>query len=115
MPAIVDKYIINNIEYDKRVKLTPSDKAEIQQVYKEGLFSQRELAFIYGVSRRSIQFAIDPEKLVANQILREERGGSKIYYDREANTQAQFEHRQYKRYLLNSGVELHLVKNLEVA
>lgn len=115
MAAIVDKYIINNIEYDKRVKLSPSDKAEIQKVYKEGLFSQRELAFIYDVSKRSIQFAINPEKLVANRIRREERGGSKIYYDKEANTKAQSKHRQYKKHLLNSGVDLYLVENLKAA
>jgi len=37
MASIADKHIINNIKYDRRVKLTPEDKLEIQKVYKEGL------------------------------------------------------------------------------
>jgi len=109
MPAIVDKYIINNVKYDKRVKLTPSDKADIQEVYKEGLFSQRELAYIYDVDRRSIQFAIDPTKLEECKKRRAERGGSKIYYNKKANTIAQAEHRQHKKMLLDSGISLQKV------
>ena len=106
MASIADKHIINNIKYDRRVKLTPEDKLEIQKVYKEGLFSQRELAKMYKVSRRSIQFAIDPKKLEENKKRRAERGGSKIYYNREANTKSMSEHREYKNKLLKSGIKL---------
>lgn len=35
MSAIIDKYIINNVEYDRRVKLTVEDKQEIKTVYME--------------------------------------------------------------------------------
>jgi len=106
MASIADKYIINNIKYDRRVKLTPEDKLEIHKVYKEGLFSQRELAKIYNVSRRSIQFAIDPKKLEESKKRLAERGGSKIYYNTEESKKAKKEHREYKNKLLKSGIKL---------
>jgi len=106
MPSIVDKYSINNEKYDRRVKLAKADKEEIYEVYKQGLFSQRELAALYDVSRRTIQFIIAPEKLEENKQRRKERGGSKQYYDKDKNTIEAREHRKYKKFLLNSGVEL---------
>ena len=109
MPAILDKYIIKNDKYDKRVKLTDEEREEIYNVYRDGLFSQRELATLFDVSRRTVQFIIAPEKLIENKIRRAERGGSKQYYNTQANTLAQKEHREYKKILLNSGVELHRV------
>jgi len=109
MPSIVDKYSINNEKYDKRTKLTKADKQEIYEAYKQGLFSQRELASLFDVSRRTIQFIIAPEKLEENKQRRKERGGSKQYYDTDGNTLAQKQHRDYKRFLLNSGVELKIV------
>lgn len=109
MPAIVDKYIIDNEKYDRRVKLTDEEREEIYNVYKDGLFSQRELATLFNVSRRTIQFIIAPEKLAENKLRRAERGGSKQYYNTQANTVAQNEHRKYKEILLDTGVKLHQV------
>lgn len=106
MAAIIDKYIINNEKYDRRVKLTKEDKKEIYEVYKEGLFSQRELATLFDVSRRSISFIVSPEQLKANKKCRAERGGWKQYYNKEANTLEANNHREYKKLLLKSGVNL---------
>jgi len=106
MAAIVDKYIINNEKYDRRVKLTKEEKIEIYEVYKQGLFSQRELAFLFNVSRRSITFIVSPEQLVKNKLRRKERGGWKQYYDKEESTNVQSEYRRYKKHLLDIGVEL---------
>lgn len=106
MSNIVDNYSINNEKYDRRVKLTKADKEEIDEAYKQGLFSQRELAALFDVSRRTIQFIIAPEKLEENKQRRKERGGSKQYYDKYSNTVAQREHRKYKKILLDSGIEL---------
>lgn len=106
MPSIVDKYSINNEKYDRRVKLTKADKEEIYEAYKQGLFSQRELASLFDVSRRTIQFVISPEKLAENRQRRKEKGGWKQYYDKNRNTIEVREHRKYKKLLLDSGVEL---------
>lgn len=106
MPAIVDKYIINNEKYDRRVKLTKEEKKEIYEVYKQGLFSQRELATLFDVSRRTIQFIVFPDKLIENKKRRAERGGWRQYYNIEANTLEQKDHRAYKKLLLDSGIKL---------
>ena len=60
------------------------------------LFSVRKR---YGVSRRTIQFILDPEKLLENKKRRAERGGWKQYYDKDAHTEAIKEHRSYKQEL----------------
>ena len=82
--------------------MTEDDKEEIRRRYLQiGGVSQRELAREYGVSRRTIVFAIYPERAKENYERRKERGGSKQYYDREKSTEAKRKHRRYKQ-------ELHL-------
>lgn len=88
-------------KHDKRVKLTPEQKEEIRE-NKECL-SQRKLAKKYGVSRRTIQFILDPKKLEENKKRRAERGGSKIYYDREKHNDYMKTHRRYKQDLHLKG------------
>lgn len=102
MPAKVDKIYIKNEKLDKRVKLLAHQKLEIFN-NKEGL-SQRKLAKLYGVSRRTIQFILDPEKLKRNKEARELLGGSKAYYDKEKHTKAMKVHRDYKRELLDKNL-----------
>lgn len=92
---------INNKKLDRRIKLTDEQREEIKS-NPLGL-SQRRLAAMYEVSRRTIQFILDPEKLEENKKRREERGGSKEYYDKEKNTKAMREHRQYKNQLYKEG------------
>lgn len=101
MPSIVDKYTINNPLLDKRVKLTPEQKQEI--IDNLGVYSQRELARMYNVSRRTIQFTQHPEKLAENIERRNERGGSKEYYNKEKQGEATKKHRAYKKELLTQG------------
>jgi hypothetical protein len=85
---------------DKRVKLTKSQKEEIYILYNlYGAYSQRELATMYGVSKRLITFIVDPEKLKKNYENRLEKGGSKIYYNKDKHTEAIRKHRRYKQEL----------------
>ena len=86
-------------EDDKRVKLDDNDKMLIRSLYKEGCYSQRKLASMFNVSRRLIQFVIDPLKLKANL---ETRKG-KSYYDKEKNTAAMKRHRKWKKELDKRG------------
>ena len=103
MPRKSDLIPIANGELDRGVKLTSSDKIQIKQLYESGEYSQRGLARMFSVSRRSIQFIIDPDKLEANKQRRAELGGSKRYYDKEKHTKAIREHRQYKDQLFKQG------------
>jgi Zn-dependent peptidase ImmA (M78 family) len=101
MPSKLDFIPINNELLDKRVKLTVAQKQEILG-FKD-IKSQRELANMYGVSRRTIQFILDPQKLIENKQRRAERGGSKQYYDTEAHKQYMQKHRLHKKELHSQG------------
>ncbi len=102
MTSKADKLRINHPKLDKRVKLTDEQRKEIKE-NKLGL-SQRKLAQDYGVSRRLIQFILDPEKLEENKKRREERGGSKIYYDKDKHKESMRIHRKRKTDLFNEGL-----------
>ena len=85
---------------DKRVKLTAEQKAEIKN--SAGI-SIAELARMYNVSRRTIQFILFPERQVENLRLRKLNGGSKQYYNTDSNREYMRIHRSHKRELFNKG------------
>jgi transposase len=78
---------------DKRRKLSEEDKESIRKM--EG-YSQRELARMFGVSRRTIQFVLDPKKRESNVERRKERGGWRLYYDKDKHAEYTRRHRRYK-------------------
>lgn len=104
MPAAVDKYTLSNENLDRRVKLTKEQKDEIKTIGDR--MSIHAIAKLYGVSRRTIQFILDPKKLEENKKLRQQRGGWKQYYDKEKQVQATKNYREYKQSLLDKKVEL---------
>jgi hypothetical protein len=75
----------------------------VREMYLTGLYSIRSLTKLWGVSRRTIQFVLFPERAEINVKLREKRGGSKIYYDKDKHTGAIREHRRYKQSLHTGG------------
>jgi hypothetical protein len=58
--------------------------------------SVKELAIMFKVNRRTVDFLVNPEKLAENIRRRKERGGSKQYYNKEYATKKMREHRQRK-------------------
>ena len=91
-------------KYDKRVKLTKSQKEEIYNLYNlYGAYSLNELASMFGVSKRTIHFIVSPEKREENYSLRVQNGGSKQYYDKEKHTIAMQTHRRHKQSLYLNG------------
>ena len=103
MPYKSSKIKIVGTKHDRRVKLTQRDKQSIKELYKLSEWSTRKLAKKYEVSKRLIQFILDPAKLEANKERRKERGGSKQYYNKEYSTNAKRKHRRYKQKLYISG------------
>ena len=99
MPYKSEKIKIEGTSFDRRIKLTINDKEEIKRLSSD--HSQRYLAKMFNVSRRTIQFIIDPNKHIENLKRRAEKGGSKQYYDREKQTQSIREHRKYKNELFS--------------
>lgn len=82
---------------NRRVKLTQEQRDEIAA--NVGGLSQRALARKYGVSRRTITFILDPDKLRENPQRRKERGGSQRYYHTQTHTDSVRLHRRYKHIL----------------
>lgn len=56
----------------------------------------RAIARMFNVDRRLVDFILFPEKLEANKLKRQARGGSKQYYDKEYNTVKKREYRRRK-------------------
>lgn len=86
-------------EHDRRRKLTDEQRHDIK-LNLENL-STRELAFKYGVSRRTVQFILRPEALAENRARREERGGWAQYYDKEKHRIAVRNTRKHRREVFN--------------
>lgn len=99
MPFLSEKITIAKTKHDRRVKLTDDDKALVRWLSEEEQLSQRVLASQFNVSRRTIQFILDPQKLIDNKKRREERGGWSQYYDKEKNAEYIKDHRRYKQAL----------------
>lgn len=101
MPYKSTKIKIINTAYDRRCKLTTVQKDEI--ISLKDSISQRKCAEMFNVSRRTIQFLWDPEKLKRNIQRRQERGGTKQYYNKEKHKEQMKTYRRYKQQLYLEG------------
>ena len=91
-------------EYDRRRKLTDEQKEEIKSKYESGLYSQRQLASEYGVSRRLVTFIIDPQKLErAKELWKERKADGRYNPTKEEWNKTIREHRKYKQKLYLEG------------
>lgn len=99
MPYSTEKKKLGSEFIKRNCKLLPCQKEMVIYWRKQGL-SQRQLAKMFGCSRRTITFIIDPDKLKRNKERRLERGGWKQYYDKKKNADYQKIHRKYKHQLL---------------
>ena len=99
MPYKSEKIAIAGTKNDRRIKLTEEDKKLIKWLREEEEISYQKLANQFKVSKRTIIFICKSETLEACKKKRAERGGSKIYYDKEYHTESIREHRQYKQKL----------------
>lgn len=107
MSMIVDQYRVpRTIGIDKRIKLTEVDKQQILNLYNDGVLSQRKLALLYNVSRRTIAFIIDPTKKERCKEQFKERQADGRYYNKDKNRIYQQKHREHKKELLEKGLLL---------
>ena len=100
---IIDKYLIPKT-YDRRVKLTDNQRAEIVKIRTRQGLSYNKLAAIFGVSKRLIIFVCCPDSLTNCIKCRQEKGGN--YYSRlyqKERTGVAKEFRQHKKQLLRQN------------
>lgn len=81
---------------DRRIKLFDEDREEIRKLYATGLYSQRDLANRYNVSRRTITFVLDPSKLERAKELLKERKKDGRYYSKEKQREYVKKYREHK-------------------
>lgn len=95
MPYISEKIPLPR-NLDRRVKITDDDKEQIKWLYKQNT-PIREIArqFEHKCSRRLIQFILFPERAHASNY----SGHWKKYYNKEKNTKAIRNTRNYKQQL----------------
>lgn len=92
-----DKLLIPK-EFDRRIKLTDEDKANIISLYSKGM-KQVDLARYFNVSRMLISYVLFPERLLINKQQRLESGGSKQYYDKDKQKLYSQKTRKYRKQL----------------
>lgn len=91
-------------EQDRRIKLSEQQKGKIRVEYASGLISQRKLAEKYAVSKRTIQFVLDPEKEKrAREQFKERRKDGRYKPSKEEWAETMKEHRRYKQALYLKG------------
>lgn len=104
MPYKSEKIKISGTGYDRRVKLADWERNEIRRESTEEGRSRRYLAKKYGVSRRLIQFIINPEKYDrAREQFKERRKDGRYKASREEWAETMREHRRYKQRLYTGG------------
>ncbi len=96
MPFKTDKEKLNDLFLKRNVKLLPCQKEMVRWWYENSDLSITKIAKLFKVNKRTIQFLLFPERLKRNKELREKRGGTKIYYDKDYHNLKMKEHRQYK-------------------
>lgn len=87
-----------NKKQDGRVKLLPEKHNEVREFYSI-CKSQRKIAVEFGVSRRLVQFILDPLSLKSMQEKNRKEQHWKTYYDKEYHTAAIAKYRQKKKSL----------------
>ena len=91
-------------ELDRRVRLSEEQKDEIRHKYETGMYSQRQLANEYGVSRRLIVFVIHPDRYErAKKITAQHHKEGRYDVSKEEHAQIIREHRRYKQSLYTAG------------
>lgn len=95
MPSKVDKLRVPN-SFDKRIKLSISDKEEIKTMYQAGAHSYNQIALLYGVSKSLVILIVNPDIEERKKQQYKERRKDGRYYKRETHTLAMYKHRKHK-------------------
>lgn len=93
---------------DKRsIKLNQEQKIKIKELYETGKYSQRQLATIYDVSRRTIVFCIYPDKYKKSRQEFKERQKTGMYYNKNKQKEYAKKYRKHKKelYLKNKLIK----------
>lgn len=103
MSLNIDKIKIGDRTLKRSCKLSIDNITQIKQLYEDNN-SINGISKLFNVSKRLVQFILFPDRHIISLQLRKERGGSKIYYDKDKHTVSNKDYRNYKRKLLKEGI-----------
>lgn len=106
----IDTVLIDDPFLNRRNKLLPCQLEMVAWWNDNSDITQQQLADMFKVSRRTISFILNPEAEIQNKKRRKERGGSKLYYDKDYHTVKMKESRTHKQSLL---IDLNFKRNGE--
>lgn len=99
---VIDKIRLPE-EYHRGKKLLEEDKAKIRQLYKQGGYTYRSLAKLYGVSYGTIQITLNEETRLHNLELRRRWAVRHREEIREKAKGTAIDLRHYKKKLIIEG------------
>lgn len=101
MPYKSEKLHLSSTQ-DRRKKLTDEQKQQIRELYSTGLYSQRNLANEFGVSKSTITIIVNPDRAAkVNQRIKDH--WQEYRPDKKTWAQIMKEHRHYKHKLYLKG------------
>ncbi len=103
MPSKLDKYRVGR-NHDGRVRVTEEIRESIREL--KGKMTQRDVAEMFGVSRRTVFWIWNPEAYDEYKAKRKEEKPWRKYYETKKHTEYTRRHRDKKRELLARGEEL---------
>ena len=99
----IDDIRIAGTANDRRVKLTDTQRCEIRERYKAGNVSTYTLANEYGVSRRTIDFVLHPDRYErCREQFKERRRDGRYDVPTEERARIMREHRKYKKSIIKN-------------
>ena len=100
MPYKSERIPIAGTEYDRSRKLTDEQKETIRKLRKEDALSFRQLATMFGVSKRLVMYVCDPDKYEIAKEQRRQRWKDGRYRQSKAEHAATIRrYRQHKQYV----------------
>ena len=100
MPYKSERIPIAGTEYDRRRKLSETQKELIRRLWEDDMLSCNQLARMFGVSKRTIQFVCHPEKYEIAKQQRCQRWKDGRYRQSKAEHAATIRrYRQHKQYV----------------
>lgn len=100
MPYKSERIPIAGTEYDRRRKLSETQKELIRRLWEDDMLSCNQLARMFGVSKRTIQFVCHPEKYEIAKQQRCQRWKDGRYRQSKTDHAATIRrHRQHKQHV----------------
>lgn len=103
MGSNVDNYRVGK-DFDGRRRISDEVRQEILEL--KGKMTQRDVAELFGISRRMVQFIWYPDVYEAYREKRRQEKSWAKYYSAKKHREYMRRHRSKKRELLNQGIAL---------